>query len=143
MAACAIVVLTGAATASASRSHATRLSPPTIHETFTVLPCRGTPNQRTTLELEGCAEHQILKSDKQIDTLDKTIFTKLAANAAKMRFIAAHNAWLGYRHAYCLSQSDAAQGGTDAALIDATCTAALNVQHITSLHGFLSDLGPK
>lgn len=36
-----------------------------IHEPFTPLPCVGAPGHRTTLQLEGCAEKQILRSDTQ------------------------------------------------------------------------------
>ena len=46
---------------------AAALAVPPIHEPFTPLPCTGKPAQRTTTQQEGCAEQQILKSDKRID----------------------------------------------------------------------------
>jgi alpha-tubulin suppressor-like RCC1 family protein/uncharacterized protein YecT (DUF1311 family) len=111
-----------------------------IHEPFTPLPCAGKPAQRTTTEQEGCAEQQILKSDKRIDALDRRILGDLGSTAAKHRFIAAHKAWLAYRRAYCASRSDVAPGGTDAPVVAATCAVALNAQHIKDLRVFADEL---
>jgi uncharacterized protein YecT (DUF1311 family) len=119
------------------------LRPPTIRETFTLLPCSGAPAKRTTLELEGCAEHQIIKRDRGIDALNRTIFTRLGDDGARRRFIAGHDAWLAYRHAYCLSRSDTAEGGTLAGVIDADCTAQISAQHLVDLRAFLLGLGGK
>jgi uncharacterized protein YecT (DUF1311 family) len=116
------------------------LTIPPIHEPFTPLPCTGKPAQRTTTEQEGCAEQQILKSDKRIDALDGTILGDLGSAAAKRRFIAAHTAWLAYRRAYCTSRSDVAAGGTEAPVVAATCAVALNAQHIKDLRVFADEL---
>jgi len=124
-----------------ARAHSTKLSPPMIHEPFTPLPCTGAPAQRTTLQMEGCAEQQILASDKQIDSLNRSIFGKLFDAAARRRFIAGHNAWLAYRHAYCLSESDVFEGGTEAGVVFADCEAGVNSQHVKDLKGFLADFG--
>jgi alpha-tubulin suppressor-like RCC1 family protein/uncharacterized protein YecT (DUF1311 family) len=117
------------------------LTIPPIHEPFTPLPCTGKPAQRTTTEQEGCAEQQILKSDKRIDALDRAILGDLGSAAAKRRFIAAHTAWLAYRRAYCTSRSDVAPGGTEAPVEAATCAVALNAQHIKDLRAFAGELG--
>jgi len=119
-----------------------KLVAPVIHESFTPLPCTGVPGHRTTLQMEGCAEQQILSSDKRIDGLDQAIFGKLFDTAAKRRFIAGHNAWLAYRHAYCISASDVFEGGTEAGVVDADCTASVNSQHVTNLKAFLRSFGP-
>jgi alpha-tubulin suppressor-like RCC1 family protein/uncharacterized protein YecT (DUF1311 family) len=116
------------------------LTIPPIHEPFTPLPCTGKPAQRTTTEQEGCAERQILKSDKRIDALDGAILGDLGSVAAKRRFIAAHKAWLAYRRAYCTSRSDVAPGGTEAPVVAATCAVALNAQQIKSLRVFADEL---
>ncbi|HUA69991.1 MAG TPA: lysozyme inhibitor LprI family protein [Solirubrobacteraceae bacterium] len=139
-----VLSTTAAAGAAGSPGHArlAKLAPPVIHESFTPLPCTGAPGHRTTLEMEGCAEQQILTSDKRIDALNQEIFGKLFDAAARRRFIAGHNAWLTYRHAYCLSASDVFEGGTEAGVADATCTAAVNSQHVTNLKAFLADFGP-
>jgi uncharacterized protein YecT (DUF1311 family) len=139
--AAATALLVSSGPAGATPPHASKLSPPTIHESFTPLPCTGAPAQRTTLEMEGCAEQQILASDKQIDSLNRSIFGKLFDAAARRRFIAGHNAWLAYRHAYCLSASDVYEGGTEAGVVFADCVAGVNSQHVKNLKGFLADFG--
>jgi uncharacterized protein YecT (DUF1311 family) len=88
----------------------------------------------------GCAEQAILNSDKKIDTLNALIFAKLEDNAARRDFTAGHNAWVKYRRAYCLSESDVFQGGTEATVLAADCEADLNTEHIKDLDAFLRDL---
>jgi uncharacterized protein YecT (DUF1311 family) len=116
------------------------LSPPVIHESFTVLPCAGVPKDRSTLEEEGCAEQQILRTDSRIDTLNNTIFANLADDSARRQFIAGHQAWLAYRHAYCLSVSEIFEGGTEAGLVDADCVASVNGEHIKDLKEFVRNI---
>jgi uncharacterized protein YecT (DUF1311 family) len=140
VAACAAVALTSAAQAVASNGHVAKLAPPIIHETFTPLPCSGTPGRRSTLQEEGCAEQQILHSDKQINTLNQKIFTALSTNSARRDLIAGHKAWLAYRKSYCLSVSDVFQGGTLAGVVDADCIATVNGQHVSNLKTFVKDL---
>jgi hypothetical protein len=50
------------------------LSPPVIQESFTALRCDGAPGHRSTVGVEGCAEQQILRSDRTIDALNESIF---------------------------------------------------------------------
>ncbi len=136
----ATVLLVAEPSAGASRARTTKLLPPVIHESFTPLPCSGAPSHRTTLEQEGCAEQQILRTDGKIDGLSAAIFGKLFDDGARRRFIAGHKAWLSYRHAYCLSESDVFEGGTEAGVLDAVCTASVNSDHIKDLKTFLADL---
>jgi uncharacterized protein YecT (DUF1311 family) len=133
------IVLAAAASAGAA-GHTTKLAPPVIKESFTPQPCSGAPGHRSTLQMEGCAEHQILRGDKQIDALNKKIFAALPSNSARRDLIAGHKAWLAYRKAYCLSASDVFQRGTVAGVVDADCTASLNGQHVSNLKVFLHDL---
>jgi uncharacterized protein YecT (DUF1311 family) len=139
-AASATVVLTTSAPAGARTPHAAKLAPPVIHERFTPLPCSGSPGHRSTLQMEGCAEQQILRSDKQIDALNRKIFAALPSNSARRDLVAGHRAWLTYRRAYCLSVSDAFQGGTAAGVVAADCTASVNRQHVGNLKTFFKDL---
>ncbi len=140
VAVCATVALTSAAQALASDGHAAKLTPPVIRESFTPLPCSGSPGKRSTLQEEGCAEQQILHSDKQINTLNQKIFTALSTNSARRDLVAGHKAWLAYRKSYCLSVSDVFQGGTLAGVVDADCTATVDGQHVSNLKTFLKDL---
>jgi uncharacterized protein YecT (DUF1311 family) len=137
-----LLLMAGIATAAASDPRTAPLSPPVMHESFTPLPCTGKPADRDTLQQEGCAEQQILAGDKQIDRLNRGIFAALGTTSAKRDFIAGHRAWLAYRHAYCLSVSDVFQGGTEAGVLDADCTAELTAQHVRNLREFLRDLVP-
>jgi uncharacterized protein YecT (DUF1311 family) len=134
------VALAAAASAGAAGGHAAKLTPPVIRESFTPLPCTGSPGHRSTLQMEGCAEQQILRSDRQIDALNKAIFGKLPSASARRDLIAGHKAWLAYRKAYCLSVSDVFQGGTEAGVVAADCTASVNGQHVANLRTFLGDL---
>jgi uncharacterized protein YecT (DUF1311 family) len=116
------------------------LVPPVIHEPFTALPCTGSPANRTTLQMEGCAEQQILTGDLKIDALNKSIFGKLTGATAKRQFIAGHNAWLAYRRTYCQSVSDVFEGGSEQPVLFAQCEASVNSEHIHDLRSFLTDL---
>ena len=138
--AAATITLAGAASAGAAGGHAAKLTPPVIKEPFTPLPCGGSPGHRSTLQMEGCAEQQILRSDRQIDALNMAIFGKLPSTSARRDLIAGHKAWLSYRKAYCLSVSDVFQGGTAAGVVAADCTASINSQHVANLRTFLKDL---
>ncbi|MGZ4186026.1 MAG: lysozyme inhibitor LprI family protein, partial [Solirubrobacteraceae bacterium] len=117
-------------------------APVVIHETFTPLPCLGAPAHRTTLQMEGCAERQILRTDSQINLLAAQIFPILPSDRARRDFNAAQRAWLSYRKADCFSMSDVFEGGTEAGVIDAQCVANRNGQRIKDLRAFHRDLTP-
>ena len=112
--------------------------PPVIKEGFTLLPCPKNP--RTTLALEGCAEHRIVKSDAVINAKVKAIYRKLRTDAAKTHFVAGEKAWLAYRRASCQSRSDVYEGGTLAAVSFGNCVADVNDAHVKDLTAFLRDL---
>jgi uncharacterized protein YecT (DUF1311 family) len=114
---------------------------PPIHESFTLLPCPK--SAQTTLDMEGCAEHAIVRSDARIDTLRKQILKQLYDNAARRRFVAGEQAWFRYRQAFCTSQSDLYERGTDAGVVAANCEATVNDQHVAALATFHKELsGP-
>jgi uncharacterized protein YecT (DUF1311 family) len=121
-------------------AHTVRLVPVKIHETFTPLPCTGSPGHRTTLEREGCAEKQILKTDGQVNVLAAEIFQLLGDDRARRDLNAAQRAWLNYRRADCFSMSDLFEGGTEAGVIDAQCVGSRNNQRIKDLRTFKTSL---
>jgi uncharacterized protein YecT (DUF1311 family) len=121
-----------AASADAGRPQA--LAPPVIHERFTLLPCPSNP--QSTLDYEGCAEHRIVRLDKQIDGVSKTIFARLGDDAARRDYIAAQTAWLKYRQADCQSVSDKYQGGTEAGVLAAQCTGDRSAQRLKDVKAF-------
>jgi uncharacterized protein YecT (DUF1311 family) len=141
----ALVLAAAAVTAIASahpRAHAAavKLVPPVIHEPFTPLPCGGTPTKRTTVQQEGCAERDILRSDKLIDATSKTIFRRLRDDPARRRFMAGARAWLTYRNADCASFSDVFEGGSQAPVLAVQCEAGRNKSRLADLRTFASDL---
>jgi uncharacterized protein YecT (DUF1311 family) len=126
----------GGATAPAAGSlsaHVAKLSPPVIHETFTPLPCSGKPADRTTLQQEGCAEQQILKTDAEINSVAKAIFPLLHDDPARRRFITAQRAWFAYRRADCLSMSDVFEDGSESPVVAAQCAASRNNRRLGDL----------
>lgn len=116
---------------------ATGLKPPVIHETFTPLPCPK--HAQTTLELEGCAEQQILASDRKINAKARTIFFKLAPRE-RAGFVRGEHEWLAYRRDSCAAEASKYAGGTLAPLVDAQCQAARNTTHLGDLAELLQTL---
>jgi uncharacterized protein YecT (DUF1311 family) len=125
----------------AAPSAAAELQPPVIKESFTVLPCPANP--KTTLELEGCAEHRILRSDAAINARVRTIFflvRRTRTAGAVARFVRGERAWLAYRRASCESRADVFEGGTAAGLVAANCVADVNDAHLKELRIFERNL---
>ena len=117
------------------------LKPPVIKESFTLLPCPAKP--QTTLELEGCAEHRIVKSDAAINARVMKIFfllRKVRSASAQARFVRGERAWLTYRRLVCDSRSDVFEGGTLAGVVAANCVADANDAHLKDLRAFERDL---
>jgi uncharacterized protein YecT (DUF1311 family) len=108
--------------------------PPVVKEGFTLLPCPKNP--QTTLALEGCAEHRIVKSDAIINAKVKRIYGLLNTNAAKTNFVLGERAWLAYRKASCKSRSDVYEGGTLSGVVFANCVADVNDVHVKDLTAF-------
>jgi len=113
------------------------VQPPVIHETFTPLPCPMHPG--TTIEIEGCYEQDILKTDRQINAAAKAIFFKLRADA-RAGFVQSEKAWLVYRRAGCAAEASKYAGGTLSGVVDAACTANRNKTHVRDLSDLLKTL---
>jgi uncharacterized protein YecT (DUF1311 family) len=79
----------------------TKLSPPVIRESFTLVPCAGKPSERTTVDEEGCRERKLMKADKRIERLTASIFKRLHKPHLQRQFLAGARAWLAYRHLDC------------------------------------------
>jgi uncharacterized protein YecT (DUF1311 family) len=137
----AVAAAAVAAIATAQPGHAAVTpKPPVIHESFTPLPCSGSPGSRNTQQQLGCAEQQILRTDKQIDKVAKTVFGLLHDDAARRRLIAAQRSWQSYRQADCANRSDLFEGGSQAPVIAAACAADRNATRLHDLRTFVSDL---
>ena len=106
------------------------LQPPVIHETFTLLPCPRHPV--STLELEGCSEQAIVRTDRKIDAEAKAIFGLLRPDA-RATFVRGERAWLQYRQASCFAESSKYAGGTLSGVVAASCTLARSKSHLSDL----------
>lgn len=115
----------------------TALKPPVIHEVFTPLPCPKHPV--ATLDVEGCDEQAILKSDRTINADARAIFNLLAPTE-RAGFVAGERAWLSYRKLSCAAEASKYAGGTLAGVVDAGCVVRRNQAHVRDLAETLSEL---
>ena len=114
------------------------LVPPVLKEDFTLLSC----SQRTTIGLEGCAEHRIVAVDTRINALRRQVFQHLYDNAARRDFISAEGDWFAYRQAMCTSESDVNEGGSLVPVDFANCVVHLDRQHLAELVTLRSSYEP-
>jgi uncharacterized protein YecT (DUF1311 family) len=108
-----------------------RLTPPVIHEPFTALPCPIHPD--TTIDIEGCQEHRILRTDRAIDVQVKAIFRLLRTQSARLSFVIGEHDWLHYRRASCSAEASHYAGGTAEPIAYLNCSLRKNKAHITDL----------
>jgi uncharacterized protein YecT (DUF1311 family) len=109
-------------------------APPTlphIHETFTPLPCPKQPV--STLDLVGCAERDILRTDKTVEAKERKVFALLHDVDGRRAFVSAERSWLAYRRSICAAEASKFAGGTLAGVVAASCTARQNRRHLTDL----------
>jgi uncharacterized protein YecT (DUF1311 family) len=117
-------------------SVAVNLRPPVISERFTLLSCPAKPV--STVDLEGCAEHRIVRLDKAINEIVAVTFAQLRreSGSAASRFAMGERAWLRYRGAVCASRADIYLGGSAAPVVFANCVANKNAAHLRDLRAF-------
>ncbi|MBW4077427.1 MAG: DUF1311 domain-containing protein [Acidobacteria bacterium] len=120
----------------ATSSHTTLIAPPMLKEDFTLLAC----TQSNTLGLEGCAEHQIVALDKQINSLRRHVFSTLVVAGARRDFVRAEVSWTSYRSSLCQSESSVYQGGSLAPVAYANCLAQSDRRHLSALRQFVQEL---
>ena len=125
-----IIILNGHSTSS-HRATATTQAPnlPVLHEPFTLLVCDPT----TTIGVEGCLEHRLVRDDQRINRLRRDVFASLFSDGARRRFVRAEVLWFNYRQAACSSESDVNEGGSLAPIDFANCAVRLDGQHVTNL----------
>jgi len=121
-----IAVLVACATA----LPASAAGPAPIKEPFTLLPCPAKPT--TTLALEGCAEHSIVKSDATINATAQAVY-KLLAATGRGPFVSGEKSWLSFRRSFCLAESSMYTGGSLSAVVYGQCEASLNDDHVKEL----------
>ena len=110
---------------------AAALAPPVIHEPFTQLPCPIHPD--TTIDVEGCQEARVLRTDRAIDGRVKIVFHLLRTQGARAGFVDGERSWLHYRRQSCLAEASLYAGGTEQPVVLLTCTLSENESHLADL----------
>jgi uncharacterized protein YecT (DUF1311 family) len=107
------------------------IAPPPIHETFTLLPCPA--HQVSNVDMEGCGEHVVVRTDRQIDGLVRTIYGLLRTKDGRTAFVRSEAFWLDYRRTSCTADASAYTGGTLLPVEYIWCLGTRNRTHIGEL----------
>ena len=103
-----------------------------VAEAFTLLPCPAHPT--STVEIEGCAEHQIVALDRRINARFTAISAAAADESVRQHLAEAQADWIAYRKAACTAESDKYVGGTLAPVAFANCEVRINHARLADLH---------
>lgn len=106
-------------------------TPPVIHEPFTALPCPIHPD--TGIDVEGCQEVRVLRTDRAIDSEARRIFRLLPTRSARSSFVDEERSWLHERRQSCLAESSRYRGGTAQPVAFLNCTLRRNRSHLADL----------
>lgn len=106
-------------------------APPVIHEPFTALPCPIHPD--TSIDVEGCQEVRVLRTDRAIDTEVRKTFGLLRTTGARSSFVDGERSWLHYRRQSCLAEASRYSGGTAQPVAFLTCSLRRNHSHLAEL----------
>jgi uncharacterized protein YecT (DUF1311 family) len=110
---------------------AAALAPPVIHEPFTPLPCPIHPD--TTIDVEGCQEVRVLRTDRAIDGQVRIVFRLLRTQSARAMFVDGERSWLHYRRQSCLAEASFYAGGSFQPVALLNCTLRENTSHLAAL----------
>jgi len=120
------------AVAAASVSFAVAAAgPPVIREPWTSLPCPTNP--RSTIEIEGCLERSVVRSDSRIDVKAATIFRLLRTPSDRAAFVESDQAWLRYRRRSCAATASVYRRGSGEPVAFLRCEANRNARHLADL----------
>jgi uncharacterized protein YecT (DUF1311 family) len=114
----------------ASLVTAAAIAPPVIHEPFTAITCPLRPG--TTIDVIGCQEHRVLRTDRAIDAQAGGIFRLLRTESRRAAFVAAERSWLHYRRQSCSVESSRLTGSEHPVAL-LTCTLRRNTTHLAEL----------
>jgi uncharacterized protein YecT (DUF1311 family) len=102
-----------------------------IHEPFTPLPCPIHPD--TTMDVEGCQERRILRTDRAIDVDVRAVFRLLRTQSARSSFVNGERSWLHYRRQSCTAEASFYAGGSAKPVAYLNCTLRKNRAHLVDL----------
>jgi len=110
---------------------AAALAPPVIREPWTPLPCPAHP--ASTVEIEGCLEKTIHRSDGRIDESAARIFGLLRHRSDRLAFVHGERAWLRYRRRSCTAEGSVYRGGSAEPIAFLSCEKRRNASHVADL----------
>jgi len=105
--------------------------PPVIREPWTALPCPTHPS--STIEIEGCLQRAIVRSDRRIDAKAATIFHLLREKPDRTAFVEGERAWLQYRRRSCSATASVYRGGSAEPVAFLRCEEKRNARHLADL----------
>ena len=114
------------------------IAPPVIHEPFKALPCPLHPD--TTIDVIGCQEHRVLRTDRAINGQVGAIFRLLQSESQRATFVAAERSWLQYRRQSCSVEASKYAGGSEQPVPLLTCTLQRNTSHLADLKAMRTTL---
>jgi uncharacterized protein YecT (DUF1311 family) len=94
------------------------------------LPCPRKP--LSTVDIMGCLEQRIVRTDHAIDRDAQRIF-RLLPEAGGQPFVSAEKSWFAYRRSACRAEASIYFGGTGRPIKFGVCTVRINVQHLKDL----------
>ena len=106
-------------------------APTTVTEQFTLLPCPARP--KTTVEIEGCTEHRIVRLDAEINAAFREVVNTATTGTVRAAIVSAQEAWIGYRQAQCQNESNVYAGGTLAPVAFASCEVRVDKARLADL----------
>jgi uncharacterized protein YecT (DUF1311 family) len=128
----ALALALAVAVASASVSFAVAaVGPPVIREPWTPLRCPTHPS--STVEIEGCLERDVTRSDRRIDTKAATVFRLIKHQSDRVAFVSGEHSWLQYRRQSCSAAASVYRGGSAEPIAYLNCEKSRNARHLVEL----------
>jgi uncharacterized protein YecT (DUF1311 family) len=107
------------------------LGPPVILEPWTPLPCPAHPS--STVEIEGCLERDVARSDRRIDTRAATVFRLIKHPTDRAAFVSGEHSWLQYRRRSCSAAASVYRSGSAEPIAYLNCEKTRNARHLADL----------
>jgi len=96
--------------------------------------CDNAQDQGT---LNKCADQDLIKADKKLNSLYQKLERRLSDNNAKKLLTTSQRAWIKFRDAECDFSASGTEGGTIQPMIYATCRAILTTDRSKQLSEYL------
>ncbi|MDT5199679.1 MAG: Lysozyme inhibitor LprI [Mycobacterium sp.] len=107
------------------------VGPPVIREPWTPLHCPTHPS--STIEIEGCLERDVTRSDRRIDTQVANVFGLIKHPTDRTSFVSAEHSWLQYRRRSCSAAASVYRGGSAESIAYLNCQKSRNARHLVDL----------